>query len=382
MKTVKINIRDFAPVLVAVAVMAILLLIPTGYEDKEIYKGAEQCKAQVVEVDNSMVKDTGLLRAGEQKCKVLFMEGKFQGQYAYGVNMMSGSLENDKFFQVGDEAMVVANYQGGQITSVSMIDHYRINAEIILAVIFVALLIVYAGKTGIRAILSFAVAVLALWKLLIPMFLNGHNPVLTGLWITAALTVIIISLVYGFDKRFFSAITGCFAGMLVTCILGVVFTDMFKIHGAVMQFSETLLYSGYANLSLTQIFMASIFIGASGAVMDVAVDITSAMHEVTDKKPDIGRKELIKSGFNVGRAIMGTMTTTLLLAYSGGFIALIMVFMAQGTPLYNIFNFKYVAAEIVHTIVGSFGLVSVAPLTAIAAGFFLTKKTKVAVRGQ
>lgn len=90
------------------------------------------------------------------------------------------------------------------------------------------------------------------------------------------------------------------------------------------------------------------------------------------KKPEIGWKEAAASGMNVGRAAMGTMTTTLLLAYSGGYVTLMMVFMAQGTPLYNIFNYKYVASEILDTVVGSMGLVSVAPLTALCAGWLLT----------
>ena len=108
--------------------------------------------------------------------------------------------------------------------------------------------------------------------------------------------------------------------------------------------------------------------------MDLAVDITYAVYEVIQKKPDISRMEAIKSGLNVGRAAMGTITTTLLLAYSGSCCALLMVFMAQGTPLGNILNYKYVAAEIVHTVVGSFGLVSVAPLTAAACGILLAEK--------
>lgn len=149
---------------------------------------------------------------------------------------------------------------------------------------------------------------------------------------------------------------------------------MFKIHGAVMSYSESLLYAGYQSLDLTQIFMASIFIGASGAIMDLSVDITSAVKEVVDNKPDISCKDAIKSGINVGRAAMGTMTTTLLLAYSGGYVALLMVFMAQGTPLSHIFNYKYVAAEMIHTVIGSFGLVTVAPFTAICAGYLLTFK--------
>ena len=137
--------------------------------------------------------------------------------------------------------------------------------------------------------------------------------------------------------------------------------------------SESLLYSGYQDLNLTRIFMASIFIGSSGAVMDLSVDITSAVKEVVDKKPDMGWREAARSGMNVGRAAMGTMTTTLLLAYSGGYVALLMVFMAQGTPVWNILNYKYVASEIIDTIVGSFGLVTVAPFTAVTSGYLLTR---------
>ncbi|HBB28875.1 MAG TPA: hypothetical protein DC000_06465 [Clostridiales bacterium] len=103
---------------------------------------------------------------------------------------------------------------------------------------------------------------------------------------------------------------------------------------------------------------------SSGAVMDLAVDITSAVSEVVEKKPDT-KLEAIKSGISVGRNVMGTMTTTLLLAYSGGYIGLIMVFMVQGTPIINILNLNYVSSEILHTIIGSFGLVTVAPFTAI-----------------
>lgn len=136
--------------------------------------------------------------------------------------------------------------------------------------------------------------------------------------------------------------------------------------------SESLLYSGFQHLNLTAIFMSSIFIGASGAMMDLSVDITSAIREVVEKKPDISWKEAAKSGMNVGRAAMGTMTTTLLLAYSGGYITLMMVFMAQGTPVDHILNYKYVAAEVLDTIAGSFGLVTVAPFTALVGGLFLT----------
>ena len=370
------NLNYSMPLIISIILFFILIFIPTGFEDALTYKESEKCKAEVISVNNDRIIDTGLVRSGEQTCELVMLNGKFEGRTAEGYNLLNGSLENDKIFAVGDKALVLVNYSGDEILPVSMVDHYRINYEALLALIFVVFLVLFAGKTGVRSIVSFAVTVLTIWKVLIPMCLKGYEPVIIGLLITGLLTVIIISLVYGFDRRFISAVTGAFAGLIVTCVLGIIFTKSLKIHGAVMAYSESLLYSGYSDLNLTKIFMAGIFISSSGAVMDLAVDITSAVHEVVGKKPDISWKEASISGMNVGKAAMGTMTTTLLLAYSGGYIAMLMVFMAQGTPIYNILNYKYVSAEIIDTIVGSFGLVSVAPLTALTSGFFLTKHNK------
>ena len=368
-----LHLRELAAVYASVILLLILLLLPTGYEEAQIYQGTDRCAAEILETDNNSIIDTGLIRSGEQICRIRLLGGRFRGQETDGVNMLNGSLENDKLFEVGDRAQVVISYDNDRIISVNMIDHYRIPYEVLLAGVFVLVLVLVAGKAGIRAILSFAITVLMIWKVLVPAYLNGYNPILIGFVITGVLTVVIIALVYGFERRTASAVVGSMAGLLVTAAMGIFFTRGLNIHGAIMPYSESLLYSGYAGLNLTQIFMASIFIGSSGAVMDLSVDITSAVYEVIEKKPDISWREAARSGMNVGRAAMGTMTTTLLLAYSGGYVTLLMVFMAQGTPIYNILNYKYVAAEILDTVVGSMGLVTVAPLTALSAGILLTR---------
>ena len=367
----KVSIRRDAPVWACLALILLLLILPTGFEDNRVFQESDIRPALVLSTDESMVIDTGLIRSGEQRCQLEILGGPFRGRRAEGRNMLNGSLEQDKLFSPGDQALVRINYQNGEILNVSMIDHYRAPWELLLAGLFVLLLVAFAGRTGLRAVLSFALAVLMIWKVLVPQYLRGWNPVWVGLAITLVLTVLIIALVYGFDRRCAAAVSGSFLGILVTCVLGGAFTTLFQIHGAVMSYSESLLYAGYQHLSLTQIFMASIFIGASGAVMDLAVDITSAVYEVVEKRPELSRREAIRSGMNVGRAAMGTMTTTLLFAYSGGYVALLMVFMAQGTPLSNILNYKYVAAELLHTVIGSFGLVTVAPFTALCAGMCL-----------
>lgn len=370
----KEKIQYHAPVWVCLLFIAWLAILPTGYQ--EIYREAEQCVAKVIQTDESKIIDTGLVRSGEQRCQLEIVSGKFKGRTAEGVNMLNGSLEQDKLFREGDRAQVVVSYNADEILMVTMIDHDRIPMELVMGAIFILFLILFAGRTGVRAVLSFFLTVLAIWKLLVPLYLKGYNPIWIGLVFTLLLSVLIIALVYGFDRRCISAVSGTFLGILVTCLLGSLFTDLFQIHGAVMSSSESLLYAGYQDLNLTRIFMASIFIGASGALMDLSVDITSAVHEVVEKRPDIGWKEAVRSGMNVGRSAMGTMTTTLLLAYSGGYIALLMVFMAQGTPLVNILNYRHVAAEMVHTVIGSFGLVTVAPFTALCAGVLLSQKKK------
>lgn len=367
--------KTVGPVLLSLILMVILLLMPTGYEGALSYQNAERVDALVLSTDESDIVDTGLVRSGEQRCQVRILSGKFEGVEIAAVNRLNGSLAEDKLFFSGDKAFVVVSHSAGEITTVYMTDHFRLDKEVVLVGMFLLLLLLFARDTGLRAILSFVDTILLMWKVLIPCLLNGRNPIWVSMAIVLCLTCLVLSLIYGWERRCLAAASGAALGILVTAVLGYFFTDLFQIHGAVMESGESLLYAGYQHLDLTKIFVASVFLGSSGAVMDLSVDICSAVYEVVEKKPDISAKEAIFSGFAVGRAACGSTTTTLLLAYSGSFITLLMVFMAQGTPVMLMLNYKYVAAEIIHTIVGSFGLVTVAPLTAITSGLLLTKKS-------
>ncbi len=371
--------KNLSTVFGCLIISIILLAIPTGFEGALQFRDAEKCRVLVEEVDNSKLIDTGLIRTGQQVCSVKILSGKFKGQLTEGWNMLGGSLSQDKLFRPGDIVQAIVHYEtsesGTVFYSVNLIDYYRLKVEFILAVAFAVFLISFAGMTGIRSVFSFVITILVLWKILVPFYLKGFNPIMTGIVVVAIMTFIILALVYGFDKRLVSAFSGSMTGILFAAILSFVFTKQFHIHGAVMANSESLLYSGFQNLNLTQIFMASVFIGASGSVMDLSVDITSAVNEVVTtarkKGVPVTKREAVKSGMAVARAAMGTMTTTLLLAYSGTCIALLMVFMAQGTPVYNILNNNVVSAEIINTIAGSFGLAMTAPITALISGTVL-----------
>ena len=353
---------------VFIILLALLWWIPTGFQ-KQIYVNSEGVKAKVVEVNNRGVYSTGMIQQGDQRCTIEILEGEHKGQQVEGMNLLTGKLEFDKMFKPGDEAWVLLELDSSnEVIFANMVDYYRIDQQIFLIGLFVILIIAFSGFTGVRTLLSFSFALLSIVKILIPCLLKGIPPLLVALMVGNLLTVMTLLLVAGCNKKAYTAIISSMICSLMTCLLAVVFGDLFKMHGAVMDWSESLLYAGYQNLDLTAIFQAGIYLACSGAILDLAIDISAALDEVIKNNPSVSRVNLIKSGLSIGKSVVGSQTTTLLLAYMGSYITILMVYMAQGTPLMSILNSQKVSSEILHTFVGCIGLVLVSPLTAIICG--------------
>ncbi|QLA17922.1 YibE/F family protein [Desulfolutivibrio sulfoxidireducens] len=370
--------RDLLLSLIFLVLTVALVFLPTGYE-AHIDAQAVQCKGHILATEDADVLQFGLVRTGVQTVEIELLDGPFAGKTVRGHNQLLGKMEMDKFFAPGDTALVVITRdENGQIAHVNPVDHYRLGLELVLFGLFAALLLAFGGLTGAKALLSFAFSALAIWKILIPAFLNGINPVLVSLGVVTLLTACIIFLVGGVTRKGMTAFLGAMLGVGTACVLALVFTDLFRLHGAIKPFAESLLYTGYGHLDLRRIFVAAVFIGSCGAMMDLAMDVAASIEEVARGMPGATRRQLLGAGLRVGRAVVGTMTTTLLFAYSGGYIALLMMFMAQGVPLSNLFNLIYVAAEILNTLVGSFGLVAVAPFTALVGAFLFGSKKSAA----
>ena len=153
-----------------------------------------------------------MIQSGEQSCTLLIQDGTFKGQEIEGVNFLSGSLEKDKIFKEGDKAFVAISHDNGEIASVIISDHYRLDKEAILLAVFAVLLILVAGKNGFLAIFSFAITILTIWKILVPAYLNGYSPVWIGIGITVFLTAVITFFVFGFDRRTVTASSWGIAG--------------------------------------------------------------------------------------------------------------------------------------------------------------------------
>jgi uncharacterized membrane protein len=362
--------KDSVLLLTFLVLAFFLYMLPTNFDDR-LDRNAVHCKGKIVEVDNAQVMTDSLVKHGNQKVTVRLLTGPFKNERKTANNALLGQLERDKLFRKGDIVFVVMSINGkGEIVYINPQNHYRLGWELFLFLVFAFFLLLFGGWTGCKALLSFVVTALAIWKILVPCLLEGWPPIPLTFVLVSLLCATIIFLVSGVNRKGVVAFLGAITGLGISCLMAQYFTPRLDISGATLPFASALLNAGYGHLNFGAIFISAVFLAAAGAVMDVAVDVAASMQEVVTATPSISHKALLRSGFTVGRAVVGTMTTTLLFAYSGGYITLLMAFMAQGVPVSILFNNNFVAPEILRTLTGSFGLVAVAPITALIGTAF------------
>lgn len=354
-------------------ITVLLLVLPFSSEYYQHPESEVEARCRVLATDDSFVFQRGIFRQGEQGVDVELLDGPDRGRRIHALNLLQGAVELEWFYQPGEEGIIGYSKQGETIVASRMLEPVRERPLIGLFLLFFGLIFILAGWTGIKAILSFAFTLIVIWKILLPLNLQGkYDPVLLAILITALLCFVVIFLVAGFNKKGWGAFLGAFGGCAFTWIILGVFGGAMKVNGTVSGFSSTLRYSGYEHLDLLKLFYAAVILSASGAIMDVAMDISASMVELKAKRPDIGRWELIKSGLNIGRAVIGTMSTTLLLAYSGGAMTMLMYLLSRGISIWRIMNMNYVASEALRTVSGTIGLTFVVPFTALVSGCLLT----------
>jgi uncharacterized membrane protein len=316
-----------------------------------------------------MVGFYGVIAQGDQEVDLTVMKGSCKGQSFTAGNTLVGDPEFDYLYRPGDKALVSISANREQI---DLIGPYRLASTALLSLLFFALLILVGGTVGLKAIISFIFSILLIWKIFIPLGLRGVDPIPLGLGIVPILTAAITLLVGGVGRKGLTAFLGGFLGLLTSCVLALHFAPHFHLAGVSRPFAKAL-FATHPDIDTYRFFIAGIFIAASGAVMDLAMDIAAAQEEIKQHKPHITFKELFFSGLRVSRAVIGTMTTTLLLAYSGGYMMMLMYFVSKEIPVAVMLNSTFLSAEILNTLVGSFGLITVAPFSAFVGAFLFTK---------
>ena len=362
----------------ALALASVALVFAPGPERIASPMMGERVPAKVLAVDSSNVRLLGEVRYGTETLDVEIAEGSFAGTRAKAANIIRAQLELDRFYSPGDVATVTIppgwTADGGAVLTAG--NKWHTPAYCWLFGAFALFLVAFGGWTGAKALLSFALSCLAIWKGLVPMVLAGVSASLAAFLWTAFLTGAIMFLVGGVTKKAFAAFGGAMLGVAAALGLAKLTGFLLDVNGATLPFVQTLLYSGFAHLDLADVFTGAAILAASGAMMDLAMDIAAGMREIVRHNPAVSRRELLLSGLRIGRATVGTMTTTLLLAYSGGYLTLLMVFAAQGTEVLDFINSPLVAAEAAKTFVGSFAILLVAPFTAFVAAMLFASARK------
>ena len=355
--------------LVMLIFCGLLCLLPDPYLNVTSTFPRERVRIEAV--DNSLLSAVGITYNGVQPCRVTILSGEHKGETYSSYNYLNSALDKDKLFAPGETAWAMLQ-EGASGLTITLIDHYRTSIELCAVGVLALALILFGGVVGCGAMVSLVASAVIVWKLLIPLLLKEINPMFAAFVTVIALTVLIDLLVAGFTKRCLVAILGSLAGTLMTCCVAILLTHLLKLDGGDLPYVVPLLAQSSMGVDTRSLYIGMVFLANSGALMDLSMDVSVSMEEIHSHRPDLSRAALMKSGLTVGRSVLGTMTTTLMLAYSGNYLSMLMYFVGQGTPLSDVVNLKYVSSQLLNTLVGSFGLVVAAPLTALIAGFAYT----------
>ena len=296
------------------------------------------------------------ITSGPYKDEVLDIENVFSENEFYNIRLKTGD----------PVILYVDDYS--DYKEVSIADHSRQTVLYWLIGLFLLSLVLVGRFKGFKAVITIALTFGLVYKVLLPGMLAGKNPLSLTIMIATVITFATILIISGFHTKSFSAIIGTLFGVIMAGIISIIAGNVVKLTGLSSHEASLLLYIPQdISFNYKDLLFSGILLGALGAVMDVAMSIASSIQEIYNANPKLSSKDLFKSGMTVGQDIMGTMSNTLILAYTGSSIPLLLIFLAYETPAIAMFNMDLIATEIVRSLAGSIGLILTIPITAFVS---------------
>jgi len=338
-------------------------------------------RAKVLEVISSDLTEEGNIPgvyAGTQELKIEILSGKFKGQK---VNLTNSRLHGDLVYDVvaedGMEIVLAVKEREGKSPSIGVDTYARDKVLYILIFLFIFVLIGVGRIKGLMALISLVITGLLIAFFMLPLMFKGYSPILLAI-ITATIIIFLsLMLIGGFNKKSLAAVIGTSAGVVIAGIISLVSGKFAHLTGITGEASEQLIYIvGSFPINIRGIMFAGIIISSLGAVMDVGMSIASVIFEIHNKAPELNKAELFKSGMNVGKDIMGTMANTLILAFAGCSLSIMVLLMAYDMPYFRAINLNTVSTEIIQGLSGSIGLILTVPITSIISALFIENKRK------
>lgn len=314
-------------------------------------------------------------RVGDQELEIEILSGAHKGEIMQVTNYMSALFNVD--VQEGDRIIVriMTDENGSYYASVFNYDRGRVLGIFLL--LFFALLIFLGGKKGVGALAGLVFTLCAIWFILIPGLIRGTPAIPVTLAITAVTAVVSMILLNGYSQKTFCGVLGCVGGVLAAGAAAAVVGTITPMNGFNMQEAENLiLYGADKGLRISGLLVCGVLISALGAVMDVALGIVSSMWEVKTQNPGLKARELFRSGMHVGRDAMGTMANTLILAFAGSSLNMMILVQTYEIPFLQLVNTDYICLEILQSVAGSLGILLTVPLVALVSAGMMSRTVK------
>ena len=337
-------------------------------------------KAQVLEIeyDDTAEKRNVSLEADirYQHLKIEILDGSHKGETMTIRHTIERIMPGYYIFKAGDKLLIRATEDNGKIETVKIQEKVRDTQVYLIVGLFVALLLIIGGIKGLKTLVSLVIAVAMIFFGYIPLIIKGVSPILASLGISIPVVIITLIIISGKNIKTFVAIIGTSLGVIISGILAFIFGNFAHLTGLADDSSISLAYiPQFRNLDYKGILFGTILIGAIGAIMDVAISIASALYEINDLDKNISKKNMIISGMNIGKDMMGSMSNTLILAYVGTTLHLIILFIVYRIRFTEIINLDSIATEIIRAMAGSIGLIITIPVT-VVIGTAIYKKKK------
>jgi uncharacterized membrane protein len=259
---------------------------------------------------------------------------------------------------------------------ITILNYARDSISFCLVFIFFALLILVGRKHGLKSAVSLMITILIIIQVMLPLILEGFHPILSATICCLVISVLNLLILTGASLKTSATLIGTSFGVLVAGLLSYAIGILSRFSG--LNDEDSLLLTTVQNgtIDLNGILFAGILIGTLGAVMDVSMSISSSMHEIAENNPDMDRMKLVRSGLNIGKDVMGTMADTLILAYVGTAIPLLLFSLSKETPLIILLNSEAISTEILRALSGSIGIILSIPATSLAFAMLLQKGVK------
>lgn len=309
---------------------------------------------------------TGSVVDKVQDVKVEITEGEYMGEEFSTTFTLSYDIEGKILayeLDEGDKVIVQITEDIDGNIHIVVQDVVRSNYIIGMFLLFLLSIVIVGGKKGIKAILGLLYTIVLIYLIMIKGIFKGDNAIVMSIGTSMLVILGTFIIIGGFSKKITTAAIGTLGGVVSAGLMALIFNHLAKMSGACEDAIQLSINMSSINFDFRDLLFAGIIVSALGACMDVGMSIASSLDEIKMKTPEITWQELFKSGMNIGRDVIGTMTNTLILAYVGGSLTLILLFMACNMDIVEILNKETIAEQIISAIAGSMGVIYTVPIT-------------------